>query len=264
MIKIREIKKYLKELPKTFYSFDIKYTQKELDYLNNFIILKDSEFSYHGDISNLNNKLNDFIKEINNNKPSNIFSNIIYKLLDNITRAYNKKYFWILIRITLPSNEYDIPRWHKDHTFFTDCYKSGNYKNESKFVTVLKGPGTLFTDNSKINNIYDLIEKKETLEREKKRRLELEPNYDLIVNKYRKILVSKLQNIKHNQLEPNKGLIFTVGSAKNDDEEFFDGLLHSEPKLDSSRIFISILPGLKSEINNHKKRVYEKYYKNKN
>lgn len=48
-----------------------------------------------------------------------------------------------------------------------------------------------------------------------------------------------------NQLEKNKGLIFLAGRE--------DALLHSEPKMDLPRIFISILPGTEEEIAGLKK-----------
>lgn len=45
------------------------------------------------------------------------------------------EYFWITIRATLPNNEFDIPRWHKDGKYFR-----GTTEETPKFATVLKGP----------------------------------------------------------------------------------------------------------------------------
>jgi hypothetical protein len=245
MIKTTLIKKYLKEIPKNYLIFDIKYTQKELDYLQNLIITKQSTFDHFGNIDLLNdNELNDFIIKISNEENINIFNNIIHKIANKITKAYNTKYCWITIRATLPSTSFDIPRWHIDGDFFT-----GSNNIQSKFVTVLKGPGTLFIKKSnKINNIYEKITNKKYNEYDK---LSIKIYNKEIENKYQKILADKFKDIRCNQLKINQGLIFLVGSIRN---KLYDGLLHSEPKIDESRLFISIITGTESEITNLQKR----------
>jgi hypothetical protein len=142
------------------------------------------------------------------------------------------------IRCTLPNSGFDIPRWHKDGNYFSDSYRI-----QSKFVTVLKGPRTLFIKKSaKINNIYEKIFEKKRNEYNK---LVIQNYNEKIENKYRKILACKLKDVKINQLKSNKGLIFLSGSPK---DKLENGLLHSEPKQEQPRIFISILPSSKSEI----------------
>ena len=244
MIKTSIIKKYLKELPKNYLTFDIKYTKKELNYLNNFNITKESVFDYYGNIDNLDDKkLNDFISDIGNNQNINILNKIIHKLADNITNVYETKYCWLTIRVKLPNREYDIPRWHKDGNFF----KSDKYL--SKFATVLQGPGTLFIKKSKkVDEIYN---KNNDEELKSYKKLGVTIYNDKIENKYRKILANNFTNFKYNQVKPNQGLIFVVGTNKNND---LHGLLHSEPKMDTSRIFISILSGSKTQIMELQKR----------
>ena len=60
------------------------------------------------------------------------------------------------------------------------------------------------------------------------------------------------KNYKHNQLKTRQGLIFFTGCLDKDKLKIKDGLLHSEPKITEPRIFISIVPGTKSEISYHK------------
>jgi hypothetical protein len=69
-----------------------------------------------------------------------------------------------------------------------------------------------------------------------------------MLQKYSKILANKLKFVKYDQLGANKGLIISssYGPIKN-------GLIHSEPKCDVPRIFISILPGSEIEIKKLKK-----------
>jgi hypothetical protein len=240
MIKTSIIKKYLKEIPKNYLTFDIKYTKKESEYLDNFNITTESSFDHYGNVDKLDDKkLNDFLTKIGNNDNINILSKIINKLADKVTSSYETIFCWLTIRVTLPHYYFDIPRWHKDGKFFRD-----SDRNQTKFITILKGPGTLFIKKSKIvDDIYNKIDEKE-LKSYKNLKVKTIFN-EKIENKYRKILANKFKNFKHNQLKSNQGLIFLVGQDKNNN---LHGLLHSEPKNDAPRIFISILPGSETEI----------------
>jgi hypothetical protein len=89
----------------------------------------------------LNNFLINILKFIesignNNEKDIKVIKNIIYKLLDKVTNGYDDEYIVLDINTSLPNNEFNMPRWHTDA-----------YPNNSKFVTVLKGPSTLFIDD---------------------------------------------------------------------------------------------------------------------
>ena len=113
---------------------------------------------------------------------------------------------------------------------------------------MLKGPGTLFIKKSKkVNKIYE--ENNEKIFDEYKKLSDKNFN-EVIENKYQKILANKLKDIKSNKLKSNQGLIFLVG--KNN---LGYSLLHSEPKIDTPIIFISILPGSESEILELQKRL---------
>lgn len=243
MIKLLPIKQYIKKLPLiNFLTFDIKYSQKEIDYFENFDIIKKSNFEYYGDIDSINDtELNDFISKLGNNQNISIFNNVIHKLINRITKAYNTNYCWLSIRVDIPKNDFDIPRWHADGNFFV-----GSDKIQTKFATVLKGPGTLFIKKSK--KIYDIY-----LNHILERRKEFTGNDEALILKYRKILANKLENVKHHQLKKNQGILFLVGQQQ---DKYQCGLIHSEPKIDTMRIFISILPGSESEITNLYKRRY--------
>ena len=251
MIKKSIIKEYLKKVPKNYLTFDIKYTKKESDYLNNFDIINNSTFDHYGNIDQLDDiKLYDFLNNIGNNQNINIINKIIHKLINNIIDSYNTKYCWMTIRVTLQHNEFDIPRWHKDGRFF----KSDSI--QSKFVTVLKGPGTLFIKESKkVNDIYDK-HNNDILKSYIKHKITTSLD-DKIETKYRKILANKFKKIKQHQLGPNQGLIFVNGNKNNnigfDENNKLIGLMHSEPKNDTPRIFISILPGSETDIINLQK-----------
>ncbi len=241
MIKTTLIKDFLKKPKQNYLTFDIKYTKKESDYLDNLNITKKTCFDHTGNIDNFDNdKLNIFLNDIGDNQNIDILNKIIHKILKKITSAYQTKYCWMIIRVTLPTDDYDEPRWHKDGNFFQNPIK-----DTSKFLTVLKGPGTLFIKKSKkVNEVfYKYFMKK----REEYKKLGYGHNEE-IEDKYKKIYVKEFKKCKHNQLKTKDGLIFFTG---NYEDEFKNGLLHSEPKKDVPRFFISILPGSETEINEY-------------
>lgn len=246
MIKTSTIKKYLKNpTKKNYLTFEIKYTKKESDYLDNLNINNPVTFDHYGNIDQLDHqKLNDFLKSIGDNQNIEILDKIVHKILTKITSAYQTKFCWMTIRVTLPDHRYDIPRWHKDGNFFK------NPKTvTTKFLTVLKGPGTLFIKKSKyMNETYYKYQMEKLDEYHKLNSSNKEKIYSEIELKYRKIFIRKFKDLKKNQLKTRDGLIFVTGSHDNN---LKDGLLHSEPKKDVPRFFISILPGTESEIEEH-------------
>ncbi len=137
------IQKYLKTQDTSYKIFDIKYTQKEQETINNFKIDNQIYFLYYGkfnenillksdDDENNIKKLNilEFISKIGNNteKDINIIKDIIYKLINKITKSYNKNYICLDIKIVLPNNYHNISRWHYD-----------GFEKQTKFITLLKG-----------------------------------------------------------------------------------------------------------------------------
>jgi hypothetical protein len=137
-------------------------------------------------------------------------------------------------------------RWtrHKDGSFagFEDV-------DVSKFVTVLKGPGTLaIKQNKEIDDIYDeMIMKKRKLvrniyEKAVKANKVLSVDEEMKINidayeKIRKELYIKFKKQIISQPKKSQALVFYTKST-----------LHSEPKIDVPRLFISIMPGTKANV----------------
>ena len=130
-------------------------------------------------------------------------------------------------------NDFDIPRWHCDGR-----QKGFEIRDDiSKFATVFKGPGTLF--------IKTTTEERESF-------IEIEKSWENSID-YRKKINDEIKGTRI-QLEKNQGAIFM---ARTNDHQLNCGI-HSEPVLNESRLFLSILPGSKKEITatmeNYKKR----------
>ncbi len=212
--------------------FDIEYTQKEKECINNFIITNYGGYSSYNTINNLE----DFVKNIGDNKQEyiNIIIATIKKILDNILAAYNTNSYYIIIRIQGNNSFFDIPRWHCDGYYF-----SNREKLQTKFVTVLKGNTTLILDTNK---------------EEKDHFYSLQQYKDIFIGEVDDMKTRKhiAENIKGTPINitNNQGIIFVAGNKDK-------CLIHSEPKMDGNRFFLSILPGTKEDMEYMEKKQKE-------
>ena len=246
MISSTDIRDYLKSEKYDFKTFPIKLTDSESNVINNLQVAKQSYFEHFGDLNLLD--FEDFFSKIGNDlKSVKIIEKVIRKITKKVLSGFGMDHFWISVRAVLPSSRFDIPRWHYDGTYFE------NITQQAKFAMILKGPGTLFIKKSKkvvesYNKILDQSSKefREILDKNKidfkdyKAQFEVQHKND---EKYRPKFVKELSKYKVKQIKNNKGVIFWGGKNRN-----VVSALHSEPKIDQPRLFISILPGTKEMI----------------
>ena len=201
---------------------DINLSEKEKEILDNFKISENAVFNYYGDFENLKGMYK-FFHQFDTKKNSKVIKRLIKKIIkEQVTKL--GKYFWLTIRITVPSHEFDLPRWHTDGTYFSDT------EVNDKFLLTLKGPSTLYITDKLASDLYH-------------------KNVKYIVNsfeeyqKLRENIANLLKDFEHKQIPKYCGLIFSAQQV-----------LHSEPVLSESRIFLSVVPGTESQINQLKKR----------
>jgi len=239
-----------------FQIFHIDYTEEEKNAIHNFDVKNAgnyNDFNYYG--SNVNKKdVKEFLEKLGDNskKEINLITKIIFRLLSNITKGYKTDYYWISIRIVDFSHDFDIPRWHIDAKYF------GEKLNQSKFVTVVKGPGTLLKDNTpEIKKVFHPI--RDEFQKEIKNIPYGTDEWNTINNKYRERFNHELQPFETKQINNDEGIIFFAGDENS--------AIHSEPKMNRQRMFISILPGTKEVIllnkNDRHKKVQKGGYYNK-
>jgi len=240
--KSKIITEYLDSNKYDFYIFDIGYTINELEIINNFEIKNPNNYEHFGSLNNIKD-LKKYLTDIGSNTKTcvNGMEKLIIRLIKKVLLGYTMKYFWLAIRISSPNNYFDIPRWHKDGTFFTG---DKNEKSSVKFITTLKGPGTLLIKSTKkINKIYNEILEEQFTEMRKYKTIQEKIK---ISDNYRPILAKKLSKEKIIQAKNNEGILFYTGHD--------NAALHSEPKMDTLRIFISILPSSLENIKDLQKR----------
>ena len=219
-----------------FKFFNIPYTDQEKECIENFNIENNIMF-YTPNLDNLE----EYLSRIGSNHPENISSiaNIIRKLKNLILPAYNTEYYMLYIKTHLPSDEFDKIRWHCDGTELP------------RFGTVFKGNGTLFlkTNTVEERNIY-LQCREDYFEG----RMPMDEKRDIFINNL-------------------KGEPYVLG--KHQFALFFSQPLercaiHSEPRIDSTRMFVSFIPMTKEYFDLHKHQFrqtggfYSKYLKYKN
>lgn len=190
------------------------------------------EYNRFGDLHLLKEELPSFLRNIGNDDEEVIqaVTEIIDRATQQVTKAANKNSAWVAVRAFTPTHEYDIPRWHIDGPFYG---LNGPYPYPGtvfKFAAVLKGRPTL---------LYKLPNDMRAM---------------FCSNQNDRIFLSKLLDLnKAESPKKGEGVFFIVG---NDDI----GAVHSEPKMDESRLFFSILIGDESEIN----ELYLRWHPEKN
>jgi hypothetical protein len=237
IIKTNDINKFINNPNKSFKIINLNINDKIKDILSNININQNNVFNYFGK-KRLDLQSNEYksLIQLFNTDDNNIESIIllckfIRKLLLEVCKEYNKNYCWITIRISTPSNYFDIHRWHYDGNY----YKSDNI--QTKFIITLKGDSTLIINpNNKIKKDFFNIK----VDQNKLNDKELMKT-QLLKNK----VVSNEKIININTLI--NGIISISANPKL-------ATIHSEPPIKNNRIFLSILPMTKNEMNDLKLR----------
>lgn len=202
--------------------FNTNIDTNSLQIIKNFDIQYDITFKYLStdySYDEFEIYLREFIESIGNNskESQNTLHDIITKIYNSVCIGYNTEAYWLLIRVTIPTNCFDIPRWHYDGMF--DSKNCG--KIETKFVMTLKGNNTLLLKCNEIEfkNFEEKFNETQFLPRQ------------ILIDALP--MLSDLSRI--DTLSNNDAVIFqTISSGV--------GAIHSEPKLNESRIFMSIVP----------------------
>jgi hypothetical protein len=150
--------------------------------------------------------------------------------------------YWITIRATTESDEWDIPRWHMDGNYF-----QANENGAIKLATVFTGHGTIFQeDGDAARTIYGNHQNHlQTLFKSRKAENVMENEDDHWYNledELRPQLGEALAHLPIASPGPGEYAVFRVGSPPP------NAAVHSEPPTHEDRIFISVLPGTEAQV----------------
>ncbi len=227
IISVKSIKNALANIEEESYSIlKMNLTESNKKVIKKIKIVDGKTFNFYGNIDDLiDNKNNDisrlfeYFNLICTNTEDLIkdLIKIIKNLVKTLSLGYNKKYCWMTIRSSKPTKSYVIPRWHCDGKYF----KSDKYPGlQTKFVIVLKGPGTLLIEsNEQAKQIYNNYFTESSLDEMEVRKKLDEEFTD--------------SNCKKIQISNEEGLIFLAGHK--------NCTIHSEPNITEPRMFLSIV-----------------------
>jgi len=246
MLDSEKIKDFLENPKKEYKVFNLGFSKKEKEVFKNFQLPKDIlSYSFNGNLKDMKD-LNDFLSVLGNNSSEDIetLENKIKEIAKEVVTGFGKaspdeKYCWLNIRITYKDPFFNIPRWHHDgYAFESRGYKKG----QASFIMAFQGPGTLLIkDTGKVIDKYNEIQKL------KKPIKYGEPGWEKESMRIRKLEYKELKDVDKIQLTNNEGCVFFAYPGT--DKKFKQGALHSEPKKDTFRMFMKIIPGTKKEIN---------------
>ncbi len=168
------------------------------------------------------------------------------------------KHYWLTIRATKPTSEYDAPRWHVDEDFFEEGMgmgmgtvdEDGQRKDVEekprrwKLATTLLGPHTLFQkdQSTALSTLHSIRQSSmDSLDMASHTCTSIRClGCATYASHVRCCLASRL---------PSK----TISSPSFDEMCFFrigknEGAVHSEPKCNVDRVFVNVVPGTEEEL----------------
>lgn len=185
-----------------------------------------------------------FASPTSNNAPSPSSSPLLPHLLPLLhaihafLRARHVHHYWLTIRASLPTPEFDTPRWHTDDHFFAPA-QSDAARGVWKLCATLLGPGTLFAAEG------DRARK--MLRRAKER-----ARTEHVCTTVRCAACGRTADVVREEVavglggrevvQPGRGemVFFRVGGR--------EGAVHSEPRVGCERVFVNVVPGTEGEL----------------
>lgn len=231
-----------------YVNFDLELTDEEKALFQRFDLSyfgqlehRFQEFNDYGDTSLLEESLRIYLTKLGQNPPQDIImaANVMTRISQKALRYFETTHGWICLRPSLPNQDFQLPRWHRDGYFYSP------YEDpQAKMVMALKGPPTLFYEATE--------EQRATMEAYDNAAPKLSPRmtklkeYRAYQEGVRKQLADKVFDRSHAvTATAGHGTIFTVGK---------NGAIHSEPDMNVPRLFFSILPGTAEQITEFQER----------
>jgi len=211
---------------RSFVYYDLHLSENEKSAVNALKINKTDSYNNYANLNALGPEVREFIKTLGlgkgNETNAKEVARLIVRLVNEILQASGQETAWVAVRAFTPTSEYDVPRWHTDGYYF-EPYSGNLYK----FALTLKGPPTLFyrLPDNKREEFYALW-RKGTEQNDYNR----QAFADMLGQSKEAISIAQAY----------QGAVFIVGSN--------NAAVHSEPPIKEERLFISILPGSKTQI----------------
>lgn len=202
-----------------FVLFDLELSDVEKECLNSIAINRIAHYENYGRFDLLRAEVCSYIGSLGGNSEytTSIVAQLVERLVLKVIRFTGQETLWVTMRAFIPVETFKIPRWHADGYYYPST------QEQYKVAITLKGPGTLFYNASPT---------------ERARLDYLKQNIPMLTQELDSSLIL--------HTEYGQGSIFVVGT---DYAPF-----HTEPNITANRLFLSMIPGSKSQI----QTLYEK------
>ena len=132
-------------MAKAAYGFSIVDLGADLDLapFERLILNKSRHFNAFCSLEELDAKLFVYFQQLGDNSPDAIGPCVeaIHKIGSQILQASGKQLAWFCLKASLPTEAYDLPRWHMDGYYYRPV---SNDSPQYRFAITLLGPSTLF------------------------------------------------------------------------------------------------------------------------
>lgn len=174
--------------------------------------------------------------------------------LHTFLSAAGVQHYWLTLRATLPTTEYDTPRWHVDDSFSTllsrfgvdeapDAAASEPSSSGWKLCTTLLGAPTLFLPLSlnaaALSTLYSVKATEAAKHPHTCTSIRCAGCFDTGLA-VRSTLSDSFENEQVVQAGEGEVVFFRTGEAR--------GAVHSEPRCDEERVFVNVVPGTEEEL----------------
>ena len=207
---------------------------------------KTSTFDYYGPVQPcLTYKASKFLTSITDAGELELITAINSFLLatqsDSISDAKEKKACWFTIRVTKPTSEFEVPRWHQDGRMFL-CDEGHEDIVRSKYALTLLGPTTLMLQPEE--QVFAIFKKMK-----EQHYLWLKTEY---IHKPTENERNEADGVLRTRLAETFKDMARICVGDGEIVRFSwgqdDSPVHSEPDLVSDRVFVTVLYGSEREL----------------
>ncbi len=219
---------------KTFSIVPIEYTYPEILAIQRLNIVNTKQFKFSGLNSDFPfSRIVEYFRlsTTNSEEDCTIYTQIILRMIEFVAITKQTDSCILIIRPSLPTNEFEIPRFHHDGSFFR--LKNGRVIQE-KFLLTIRGEGTLLSEPDELTRqrVFEILNNRQIDSEEIGMREQL----------------AKIIGKQIYQPTNNEGIFMKIYDYQNEKIDFSNSAIHSEPNISQSRLFMSIVPGLANEI----------------
>lgn len=223
-------------------SFDIGLTSEEKRGIAEVIIEKElPQFDYYGPIGEeLVENLTTYFRELGENEEKIIttISKLVARVAEMTIKDFHKESAWVMVRVSLPNDYFDVPRWHSDGQYFETLDSADK---TYKLVMTIKGAPTRFGEKIDPERFDQLMIKSSKNYELNHNEAEVFEREDMRIRRELSSIIREAEPLKEGE-----AAYYLVGHE--------NAKIHSEPIIDTPRIFMSVVPGSINQVGELKER----------